>query len=78
VILGRQFDPLKGLAGMLKQCSECQSMMNCEAPYCDSCGHQFEAQVPIRGSRTPEYVVVAIVILITAVAVAVLMRHGTI
>jgi len=50
-------------------------MMNSEAPYCDSCGgHKFEAQVPVRGTRKTEYVVVAIVILLTGVA-AILIRR---
>jgi hypothetical protein len=41
---------------MPKQCSECLSMVNDEAPYCDSCGHMFEGEVPVR-RWTTEYVV---------------------
>lgn len=38
--------------GMAKRCGECSSVVNDEAPYCESCGSKFtEKSPPIRVER---------------------------
>ena len=37
----------KGLRKVTKQCSQCRTVMNTDAPYCDACGFPFsKPEVP--------------------------------
>jgi hypothetical protein len=56
---------------MKKQCRECQSVINSEAPYCDACGCQFRKvpATPLQLSSRWKYRSLAIVASTLAIAV---------